>query len=263
LTGLAWLTAWNTFWLTWRGGERWTWLQAFEAEGRMALPRSQADPNLHGEGMIWRVPRRKRFLDLALGIPGLVVLLPVLGVSSLIVWICLGRPILFRQKRPGLGGRPFLFLKFRTLRDARDAQGNLLPDSERLTPCGHFLRSLSLDEWPSLINVLRGDMSLVGPRPLLMEYLDRYDKVQARRHEVLPGITGWAQIHGRNTLSWEQRFALDVWYVDHWSLGLDLKILLISVWKTLSREGVRPKEAEFTQTFMGKPSQEDPLSKHG
>ncbi|MGA2111907.1 MAG: sugar transferase [Anaerolineales bacterium] len=210
-----------------------------------------------------KVPRRKRLLDLALGIPGFVVLLPVLGITSLIVWICLGRPILFSQRRPGLGGKPFLFLKFRTLRDTRDAEGNLLPDSQRLTPCGRFLRSLSLDEWPSLLNVLKGEMSLVGPRPLLTEYLSRYTSEQARRHEVLPGITGWAQIHGRNTLTWEQRFALDVWYVEHWSLALDLKILLASVWKTLTREGVSPRDSEFSETFMGKPSNEDPLSRHG
>lgn len=202
-------------------------------------------------------------MDLALGIPGLIVLSPVLGITSLIVWICLGRPILFRQMRPGLGGKPFLFLKFRTLRDTRDAEGNLLPDSQRLTPCGRFLRSLSLDEWPSLINVLKGEMSLVGPRPLLMEYLSRYDPEQARRHEVPPGITGWAQVHGRNRLTWDQRFALDVWYVDHWSLGLDLKILWLSVWKTLSGEGVSPQESEFSEIFQGKPPSQDPLSKHG
>jgi len=200
------------------------------------------------------VPKSKRLLDLVLAIPGFVVLLPVLGITSLVVWICLGRPILFSQTRPGIGGKPFLFLKFRTLRDLRDAQGNLLPDRQRLTPCGRYLRSLSLDEWPSLINVLRGEMSLVGPRPLLMEYLSRYTPQQARRNEVLPGITGWAQIHGRNTLTWEQRFALDVWYVDHWSLALDLKILLVSVWKTLTREGVSPRDSEFSEPFSGTPA---------
>lgn len=210
-----------------------------------------------------RIPRSKRLLDLVVGIPGFVVLLPVLGITALIVWICLGRPILFRQRRPGLGGNPFLFLKFRTLRDARGPEGNLLPDGQRLTPCGGFLRSLSLDEWPSLINVLKGEMSLVGPRPLLMEYLDRYSLEQARRHDVLPGITGWAQIHGRNTLTWEERFVLDVWYVDHWSVALDLKILLVSVWKTLAREGVSPGGAEFSQPFMGSASNEEALSKHG
>lgn len=210
-----------------------------------------------------RIPRSKRLLDLVVGIPGFVVLLPVLGITALIVWICLGRPILFRQRRPGLGGNPFLFLKFRTLRDARGPEGNLLPDGQRLTPCGGFLRSLSLDEWPSLINVMKGEMSLVGPRPLLMEYLDRYSLEQARRHDVLPGITGWAQIHGRNTLTWEERFVLDVWYVDHWSVALDLKILLVSVWKTLAREGVSPGGAEFSQPFMGSASNEEALSKHG
>lgn len=215
------------------------------------------------QGRDLRIPRSKRLLDLVVGIPGFVVLLPVLGITALIVWICLGRPILFRQRRPGLAGNPFLFLKFRTLRDTRGPEGNLLPDGQRLTPCGRFLRSLSLDEWPSLINVLKGEMSLVGPRPLLMEYLDRYSLEQARRHDVLPGITGWAQIHGRSTLTWEERFVLDVWYVDHWSVALDLKILLVSVWKTLAREGVSPGGAEFSQPFMGSASNEEALSKHG
>jgi lipopolysaccharide/colanic/teichoic acid biosynthesis glycosyltransferase len=146
-----------------------------------------------------------------------------------------GTPFLFRQKRPGLLGKPFWVYKFRTMIDIRDTHGNLLPDAERLTGLGHFLRSTSLDELPEMFNVLRGEMSWVGPRPLLMQYLERYSAEQARRHEVVPGITGWAQINGRNALTWEEKFKLDVWYVDHWSLWLDIKILLLSVIKVLRR----------------------------
>ena len=155
------------------------------------------------------------------------------------------RPSVYQQ-RPGLRGEPFTIYKFRTMTDARDAQGNLLPDAERLTPFGRFLRRTSLDELPELFNVLKGDMSLVGPRPLLMQYLDRYTPEQRRRHEVQPGITGWAQacpergrrVNGRNALTWKQQFALDVWYVDHWSLWLDLKIIALTLWKTIVREGI-------------------------
>jgi sugar transferase EpsL len=180
----------------------------------------------------------KRVFDITVSAVALVVLAPVMGLIALAVWRTMGRPVLFRQARPGLHGKPFVMYKFRTMRDLRDAEGNLLPDEARLTPFGRWLRATSLDELPELVNVLRGEMSLVGPRPLLMEYLERYTPEQARRHEVKPGITGWAQIHGRNNLSWEERLRLDVWYVDHWSLWLDLKILWRTLWMVLRREGI-------------------------
>jgi lipopolysaccharide/colanic/teichoic acid biosynthesis glycosyltransferase len=180
----------------------------------------------------------KRVFDIVVSAVALTVLAPVMGLIALLVWRTMGRPVLFRQARPGLHGKPFVMYKFRTMRDLRDAEGNLLPDEARLTPFGRWLRTTSLDELPELVNVLRGEMSLVGPRPLLMEYLDRYTPEQARRHEVKPGITGWAQIHGRNNLSWDERFKLDVWYVDHWSLWLDLKILWRTLWMVLRREGI-------------------------
>jgi lipopolysaccharide/colanic/teichoic acid biosynthesis glycosyltransferase len=175
----------------------------------------------------------------------------VLVLVSLFVRLKLGSPVLFCQQRPGLHGRPFMLLKFRTMTDARDAQGNLLPDAERLTAFGRFLRSTSLDELPELINVLRGEMSLVGPRPLLMEYLDRYTPEQLRRHESLPGITGWAQINGRNAIEWSQKFALDVWYVERQSLWLDLKIMLLTVWKIARREGISQPGHATMEEFWG------------
>ncbi len=193
----------------------------------------------------------KRLLDLALTFPALVLLSPILAFIALLVRLTLGTPVLFRQQRPGLHGKPFTLYKFRTMTDARDAQGNLLPDAERLTTFGRFLRSTSLDELPELWNVLRGDMSLVGPRPLLMQYLDRYTPEQARRHEVKPGITGWAQVNGRNAITWEQKFALDVWYVDHVSLWLDLKIIALTVWKILKREGISQPGQATAEEFMG------------
>jgi sugar transferase EpsL len=180
----------------------------------------------------------KRVFDVVVSATALVVLAPVMGLIALLVWRTMGRPVLFRHVRPGLHGKPFVMYKFRTMRDLRDAEGKLLPDEARLTPFGRWLRTTSLDELPELVNVLRGEMSLVGPRPLLMEYLDRYTPEQARRHEVKPGITGWAQIHGRNNLSWDERFKLDVWYVDNWSLWLDVKILWRTLWMVLRREGI-------------------------
>ncbi|HNT74565.1 MAG TPA: sugar transferase [Anaerolineae bacterium] len=193
----------------------------------------------------------KRFFDLTVTALALLFLTPVLAIVIVLVRLKLGAPILFRQQRPGLHAKPFTLYKFRTMTDARDAQGNLLPDAQRLTPFGRFLRSASLDELPSLFNVLKGNMSLVGPRPLLMQYLDRYTPEQARRHEVRPGITGWAQVNGRNALSWEEKFALDVWYVDNQSLWLDLKILALTVWHVLKREGIsHPGEATMAE-FMG------------
>lgn len=180
----------------------------------------------------------KRALDLALTVPALVVLSPLLAGLALAVRLTMGAPVIFRQTRPGRDGRPFTLLKFRTMTDARGADGRLLPDAQRLTAFGRFLRSASLDELPELFNVVRGDMSLVGPRPLLIEYLPRYTPEQRRRHAVRPGISGWAQVNGRNALSWEQKFAHDVWYVDHVSLRLDVRIIALTVWKILRREGI-------------------------
>ncbi|MBN1311619.1 MAG: sugar transferase [Anaerolineae bacterium] len=201
----------------------------------------------------------KHFLDILGASIGLVVLMPFMVVVVLLIKFAMGDPFLFRQQRPGLKGRPFTLLKFRTMTDARDASGNLLPDSERLTPLGRFLRRTSLDELPTFVNILRGEMSLVGPRPLLMQYLDRYTPEQMRRHEVRPGITGWAQVNGRNAISWEEKFALDVWYVDHQSLWLDLKILLLTIWKVVTREGISQQGHATMPEFMGsKQPVEDP-----
>jgi lipopolysaccharide/colanic/teichoic acid biosynthesis glycosyltransferase len=188
----------------------------------------------------------------------LVILLPLLVLVALLVRIYLQSPILFRQRRPGLRGKPFTLLKFRTMTEARDSEGELLPDTQRLTDLGAFLRSTSLDELPSLINIVLGEMSIVGPRPLLMRYLDRYTPEQMRRHEVRPGLTGWAQIHGRNAITWEEKFELDVWYVDHMSLGLDLRILMLTVWKVFKREGINPPELSSTPEFMGTSDQQAP-----
>lgn len=180
----------------------------------------------------------KRVMDLILTIPSVLALSPVLILTAILVRLKLGSPVLFCQQRPGLGGSPFFLYKFRTMTDARDAQGNLLPDKERLTGFGRFLRSTSLDELPELLNVMKGDMSLVGPRPLLMQYLERYSPEQARRHEVKPGLTGWAQVNGRNAITWEEKFQLDVWYVDNRSLRLDMKIIFLTIWKIFKREGI-------------------------
>ena len=193
----------------------------------------------------------KRALDLALTIPALIALSPVLLLIALLVRLTLGTPVLFRQQRPGRHGKPFYMVKFRTMTDARDAQGNLLSDAERLTPFGRFLRATSLDELPELWNVLKGDMSLVGPRPLLMQYLERYTPEQARRHEVRPGITGWAQVNGRNAISWEQKFAYDVWYVDNLSFWLDLKILALTVRKIIAHEGISQAGQATMEEFRG------------
>jgi lipopolysaccharide/colanic/teichoic acid biosynthesis glycosyltransferase len=192
-------------------------------------------------------------MDLALTLPGGLLISPLLALLALTVWLTHGSPVLFRQLRPGLGGRPFTLYKFRTMREGRDADGRPLPDGQRLTRLGRLLRSFSLDELPELWNVLRGEMSLVGPRPLLMQYLDRYTPEQARRHEVLPGIAGWAQINGRNAITWEQKFRLDVWYVDHWSLGLDVRILLTTLWKALRREGISQPGQATAEEFLGTP----------
>lgn len=193
----------------------------------------------------------KRLLDLVLTVPALIILSPLLIVLGFLVRLKLGSPVLFRQMRPGLNEKPFVMLKFRTMSDARDEHGELLPDAQRLTRFGVFLRKSSIDELPEIINVLKGDMSLVGPRPLLMQYLDRYTPEQARRHEVKPGITGWAQIHGRNALTWEEKFKLDVWYVDNWSLWLDIKIIAMTIWKILQREGISQPGQATMEEFKG------------
>ena len=193
----------------------------------------------------------KRSIDFLLSFIALVALSPLLLLLGILVRLLLGSPVLFRQTRPGLGGRPFRLIKFRTMTDGTDIDGVLLPDSERLTAFGRMLRATSLDELPELWNVLKGDMSLVGPRPLLMEYLDLYTAEQARRHEVRPGITGWAQVNGRNALSWEDKFALDTWYVDNRSLWLDLKILLMTLVSVVRRDGVSQQGHVTMEPFRG------------
>ena len=197
------------------------------------------------------VPLSKRLVDLMLTIPGLILLSPILGLIGVFVGIFLGSPVLFRQIRPGKDGVPFTVYKFRTMTDRRDSGEHLLSDKERMTGLGRFLRSYSLDELLELFNVLRGEMSLVGPRPLLIQYLGRYSTEQARRHEVLPGMTGWAQINGRNALTWEDKFRYDVWYVNHWSLWLDIKILMLTLWKVITREGINQPGETTSAEFMG------------
>ncbi|MFL1464662.1 sugar transferase [Marinobacter sp. HN1S83] len=193
----------------------------------------------------------KRMFDLFLSFFALGFLLPVILVVALLIRLKLGSPVFFRQTRPGKGGAPFQMVKFRTMLDAVDKYGNALPDNQRMTSFGGFLRSTSLDELPELWNVLKGDMSLVGPRPLLMEYLPLYTKEQYRRHEVRPGITGWAQVNGRNAISWEDKFRLDVWYVDNRSFWLDLKILFLTVKKVLFRDGISGQGEATMSRFTG------------
>lgn len=203
------------------------------------------------DGTTERVPASKRAFDLALVLASLPLTLPLLAILYVLVRWKLGGPALFRQVRPGLGGRPFTLVKFRSMTDARDPSGAPLSDAERLTRFGRLLRASSLDELPELWNVLKGEMSLVGPRPLLMQYLPLYSKEQARRHDVLPGITGWSQVKGRNTLSWEEKFALDVWYVDHWSLWLDVRILALTLVRVLRRDGVSADGHATMPPFTG------------
>lgn len=195
--------------------------------------------------------RMKRCLDVAGALLGIILLSPLLLAVALAVRVKMGAPVLFRQRRPGLHGRPFTLLKFRTMSDGIDADGTMLPDGVRLTRLGLFLRRTSLDELAELLNVLRGDMSLVGPRPLLMEYLQLYSAEQARRHEVRPGITGWAQINGRNAISWEQKLGYDIWYIDHQSFRLDLKILWLSVVKVVRAEGISQVGHATSEKFRG------------
>ncbi len=198
----------------------------------------------------WRL-FAKRLFDRTVAAAMLVASAPVQAATALAVRATMGAPVLFRQRRPGRDGIPFEIYKFRTMRDATDAQGQALPDETRLTPLGRFLRASSLDELPQLWNILRGDVSLVGPRPLLIRYLERYSPEQARRHDVLPGITGWAQVNGRNSISWSEKFALDVWYVDHWSLLLDLRILAMTFGRVLKRDGIAREGHATMPEFMG------------
>ena len=193
----------------------------------------------------------KRVFDVVVAVSALLVLVAPMMIIAMLVRLKLGGPVLFCQVRPGRFGKPFEMVKFRTMTDERDSHGDLKPDSERLTAFGKWLRSTSLDELPELWNVLRGDMSVVGPRPLLTSYLPLYSPRQARRHEVRPGITGWAQINGRNSLSWEEKFELDVWYVDNWSLWLDIRILLMTVKKVFVRDGINAQNDATMPRFTG------------
>jgi len=193
----------------------------------------------------------KRFMDVIVSLIALIVLAPLFVLVGMVIILTMGHPVIYRQIRPGLHGIPFKLYKFRTMSDERDTHGYLLPDRMRLTRIGRRLRSWSLDELPELWNVMRGDMSLVGPRPLLMQYLDRYTPEQRRRHEVKPGITGWAQVNGRNAITWEEKFKLDVWYVDHWSVWLDIKIMGMTIWKILKREGISHPGQATMEEFKG------------
>jgi sugar transferase EpsL len=213
-------------------------------------------PDLHihnrGKGQL----RVKKLIDHTFASLLLIILSPLIGSVALLLWATMGRPLLFRQTRSGLYGQPFEIIKFRTMTDKQDSSGRALPDEMRLTPVGRFLRATSLDELPELWNVLRGELSLVGPRPFLVRYFERYSPEQARRHEVMPGITGWAQINGRNDLPWEQKFALDVWYVDNWSLDLDFRILVKTFWQVLKRDGISRSGHATAPEFMGSGSLE-------
>jgi len=210
---------------------------------------NKVKPPASGEQRGWML--LKAVQDRLIALLLLAVSAPLLAVTALAVRLSLGAPVFFRQVRPGWKGRPFTMWKFRTMNEARDREGVLLDDTDRLTRLGRMLRSASIDELPQLWNVLRGEMSLVGPRPLLMQYLNRYTPEQSRRHDVRPGITGWAQVNGRNALSWEDRLALDVWYVDHWSLGLDVKILWLTLQKVLKREGISQRGHSTMPEFLG------------
>jgi lipopolysaccharide/colanic/teichoic acid biosynthesis glycosyltransferase/glycosyltransferase involved in cell wall biosynthesis len=210
----------------------------------------QAESRTHSRQSGWQL-WIKKVVDRSVALCGLVVLSPLFIIAGLLVWLSMGRPLLFRQQRPGRFGRPFMLFKFRTMSDRCDASGNLLADADRLTRVGRLLRATSLDELPQLWNVLRGEMSLVGPRPLLMNYLARYLPEQMRRHDVMPGITGWAQVNGRNAIAWEQKLSMDTWYVDHWSLWLDLKIFTMTVLRVVRREGISNQDYATMPEFMG------------
>ena len=193
----------------------------------------------------------KRFFDLVVAVPSVIFLSSLLIFIGFLVHFKIGLPILFKQERPGLNGKPFIIYKFRTMINERNQNDELLPDEQRLTSFGQFLRKASIDELPELFNVIKGNMSIVGPRPLLMQYLDRYTPEQARRHEVKPGITGWAQVNGRNAISWEDKFRLDVWYIDNWSLLLDVKIVFMTIGKILKREGISQSGQATMEEFIG------------
>ena len=193
----------------------------------------------------------KRLIDLILTLLALPLIIPIFALTSLLVKLKLGSPLIFRQVRPGQHKKLFTLYKFRTMTNWRDDRGNLLPDVDRLTRIGRVMRRISFDELPEILNVLKGEMSLVGPRPLLMQYLNRYTTEQARRHEVRPGITGWAQINGRNAISWEEKFRLDVWYVDHWTFWLDIRIILQTIWKVIKGEGISQPGRATMDEFMG------------
>jgi len=195
--------------------------------------------------------RGKRILDLMVGVTAVIVLLPVMILIAISIWFTMGSPVIFRQQRPGWRAYPFEIIKFRTMSSALDEQGNLLPDGDRLTRFGRFLRSTSLDELPEIWNVLRGELSIVGPRPLLTQYVQRYTPEQMRRHEVKPGITGWAQINGRNAITWEEKFKFDVWYVDHASFKLDTKIILLTLLKILRRADINQPGQATMKEFRG------------
>ena len=197
------------------------------------------------------VPFSKRAFDLVISTSGLIILSPVLLIISVLIISIQGFPILFRQIRPGYKGKPFAIYKFRTMSETTDAEGKLLPEEQRITNLGKILRATSLDEILELVNVFKGEMSMVGPRPLLMQYLTRYSVEQSRRHDVLPGISGWAQVNGRNAITWEEKFTLDVWYVDHWSFWLDIKILFLTIWKVIIREGIDEAGHISAGEFMG------------
>jgi sugar transferase EpsL len=196
----------------------------------------------------------KRFFDCFMALLALLLFMPLLGVVGVLVRWRLGSPVFFRQQRPGYRGRPFWLLKFRTMSNARDANGALLPDAQRLTPLGRWLRATSIDELPELLNILRGEMSFIGPRPLLMQYLPLYSPEQARRHDVKPGFSGWAQINGRNAISWDEKFRLDVLYVDHQSFWLDIRIFLLTIWKVIRREGINAAGEATMVPFTGPPA---------
>lgn len=198
-----------------------------------------------------KTPFSKRLLDIILSAIILILASPLLFLTAVLIFLSYGAPIFFKHERPGKDGLPFRLIKFRSMRDARDQEGNILPDAERITRFGQFIRRTSIDELPEFYNVLRGDMSLVGPRPLLMQYLQRYSAEQARRHDVLPGVTGWAQINGRNAISWDDKFKYDLWYIDHWTFWLDVKIIFLTIWKVLKGDGVSQPGRATMDEFMG------------
>jgi sugar transferase EpsL len=204
-----------------------------------------------------RVPQSKRIFDILASLILLAIFSPIFLIITILVIAFEGLPLFFCQERPGLGGKIFKICKFRTMKTEREPSNNPLTDEERITGTGKFLRRSSLDELPELFNVIGGNMSLVGPRPLLVQYLPRYSPEQARRHEVLPGITGWAQINGRNAISWDEKFRLDIWYVDHWSFWLDIRIFLITVWKVISGEGISQPGRATMDEFMGNTEKKD------